>query len=95
LLASDPGRLGHPSRSDDVLSMLLEDVRTQRSDLRAVAICTDVQTAGSDVIRIELEHREGTAIAVQVPYKKKHLGHGLEYGPLQAGPATKRVWSND
>ena len=95
LLASDPGHSDHPSRSDEVLSMLLEGVRKQRNELRAVAICTDVQTADSDAIRIELEHREGTAIAVLVPYKRKHFGHGFEYSVLQAGSASKRVWSND
>jgi hypothetical protein len=91
-LLADAGHGDHPS-SSDVLSALLENVRNQRDNLRAVAICSDVQTAESDAVKIELEHREGAAIAVVVPYKKKHFGQSYEYSALEAGSAGKRIWS--
>jgi hypothetical protein len=43
-------------------------------------------------VRVELEHREGQAIAVLLPYKKKRFGRGVEYLPLATGGAIQQVW---
>jgi hypothetical protein len=32
-------------------------------------------------------------MAVLLPYGKKRFGRGIEYSALQAGVATKRVWT--
>jgi hypothetical protein len=40
-----------------------------------------------------VEHREGPAIAVFLPYKKKRFGRGIEYGSLSAGAGQGQVWS--
>ena len=47
----------------------------------------------SDAVRVELEHRDGHAISVLLPYKRKRLRRGLDFGDLSAGPGERRVWS--
>jgi hypothetical protein len=65
LLTGDLGQ-EYPA-SADVLSLLVERLRQERADLRAVAICSDVRISDSDAIRVELEHRDGHAMAVLMP----------------------------
>jgi hypothetical protein len=73
LTAPEPGRDDHPA-SADIRSSLFDALRQDRADLRAVAICSDVRLPDSDAVRVELEHRDGQAMAVLLPYKKKRLG---------------------
>ena len=91
LLAGDLGQ-EHPA-SADVLSLLVERLRQERAGLKAVAICSDVRLSESDAIRVELEHRDGHAIAVLMPYKPKRFGRGVEYDDLRGGAADKQVWA--
>jgi hypothetical protein len=93
MAAGDPGEGEHP-RSDDVLATLLEGFRGRREALRAVAFVADVRVDGGDAIRVELEHRDGHALAVLLPYKKKQFGKGIEYGTLEAGTAARQVWAD-
>jgi hypothetical protein len=39
-----------------------------------------------------LEHREGIAIAVVLPYNKKRFGRGVDYGSLAAASGTRQLW---
>lgn len=91
LLAGDLGQ-EHPGTAD-VLSLLVERLRQERPGLRAVAICSDVRLSDSDGIRVELEHRDGHAMAVLMPYKKKRFASGVEYDDLRGGAANKQVWA--
>jgi hypothetical protein len=93
MAAADPGQGEHP-RSSDVLATLIESFRSTRQELRAVALVADVRVDGSDAVRVELEHRDGHAMALLLPYKQKRFGRGVEYGVLQAGAAGRRVWTD-
>jgi hypothetical protein len=79
--------------SASIISMLLADAENKRDDLRAVGICSDARATDSDAIRLDLEHSEGTAIAVLLPYVKKRFGRGIEYSALQASVATNQIWT--
>ncbi|MDR2988199.1 MAG: hypothetical protein LBV34_25525 [Nocardiopsaceae bacterium] len=92
MLAADSGRGDHPA-SRVVLASLLDGVRQYRDNYRAVALCSDVRLTDSDAVRVELEHMEGLAMAVLLPYKKKRLGRGVEYGEFRGGTADNRVWT--
>jgi hypothetical protein len=92
MVAGDPGEGEHPA-SAAVLATMVEGLRGERADLRAVALVADVRLSEGDAVRVELEHREGHAIAVLLPYKKKRFGRGVEYGGLTAGPGAPQVWS--
>ena len=90
LLAGEPGQ-EHPA-SADMLALLAGGLR-QRADLRAAAICSGVRLPDGDAVRVELEHRDGHAMAVLMPYKTKRFGRGAAYDDLRAAPADRRVWS--
>ncbi len=92
LLAAASGRDDRPAGTA-VLASVLDGIRQARAEYRAVAICSDVRLADSDAVRVELEHQEGQAMAVLLPYKKKRLGRGVEYGELRGGTADKQVWA--
>jgi hypothetical protein len=93
MVAADPGQGEYP-QSTDVLSMLYSGLESQRETLRAVAVVADVRigTPPSDAIRVDIEHREGVALAVFLPYAKKRLGRGVTYGDIRAAAGERRIW---
>jgi hypothetical protein len=92
MFAADPGQEEHPA-SGDVRALLLDGMRQARGKFRAIAACFDVRLPDSDAIRAELEHRDGQAMAVLLPYKKKRLGRGFDYQDLRAAVTDKTVWA--
>jgi len=81
-----------PPLSAEVIAVLVARFTHDRDSLRAIAVVADVRTAGSDAVRVELEHREGHAIVILLPYRKKRLGRGIEYAPLTASPGSAQIW---
>lgn len=92
LVAGDPGEGEQPS-SVEVLQVLLEGLRAERDELRAAALVSDVRLAESDAIRVQVEHMEGQAITVLLPYRKKRLRRGVEFGESTAGQGDILVWA--
>ena len=91
MVAGEPGTGERPG-STDVLSILVSGLRAQRERLRAFVIVSDVGLDGVDAIRAELEHREGHAMAIFLPYKRKRFGRGVDYDNLRASAAQPQVW---
>jgi len=92
MVAGNPGRGERPA-SEYVLRTIVEGLRRQRDDLRAVALVADVRVSDFDAVRVELEHSEGPSVAVFLPYTKKRLRGGVAFGNLTATIATPTVWS--
>ena len=88
-VAADPG-LGEQPGSLPVLDLLIDGARRDADGLRAVAIATDVLADGTDAVCVDLEHLEGRAIRVLMPYGD--TGGGVTYGSMSAGPGTTRFW---
>ena len=93
LIAADPG-LGERPASTDILDQLVGGLREKAGDIRAAALVADVRVGESDAARVELEHRDGQAICVLLPYKRRRLRRGVDYGELGAAPAQPRIWSS-
>jgi hypothetical protein len=93
MVAAEPGQGEHPE-STDVLAMLYAGLASEREALRAAAAVSDVKIGSppSDAIRVEIEHREGAALAVFLPYAKKPLGRGVSYGDIRAASGERRIW---
>ena len=91
MIAADTDQ-GDTPRSSDVLATLVRGVRGEREALRAVALVSDVRAGETDAVRVELEHREGAAMAVLLPYKKKRLRKAVEYAGLAASAASPTIW---
>jgi hypothetical protein len=91
LLAADSDQDDRPA-SNAILASLVDGIRQAQADYRAAACCSDVRLSDSNAVRVELEHQEGAAIAVLLPYKKKRIGRGVEFGHLRGAAADKQVW---
>jgi hypothetical protein len=91
LIVGDP-REGEQPTSIDVLQVLAQGLREERDTLRAAAVVSDVRLADSDAVRVECDHQEGQAFAVFLPYEKKRLRRGIEYGDLMAGSGDHQIW---
>ncbi|MCW2679940.1 MAG: hypothetical protein JWM62_1341 [Frankiales bacterium] len=81
----------HPT-ADEVAGLLLTALRAARADIRAAALCSDVQIRGADgeerdAIRVELEAPADEPVAVVVPY----AGTVLEQPFGMTG--ERRVWA--
>lgn len=80
--------------SRDLLAMLVEGAREQAASIRAVAIVADALIEGQqDAIRVDIEHRDGHAIAIALPYRKRRFGRGIDYGELVAADGERRIWT--
>jgi hypothetical protein len=91
MVAADPAQ-GEQPASVEVLATLVAGLRSERESLRAVALVSDVRLAGSDAVRVEMEHRDGHALVVVLPYKKRRLRRGVDYGDLGAASGSPQVW---
>ncbi len=94
-VAIKPGKVARP-RSRTMLETLYERLAAEASALRAVAFVADVlltsDTSPIDAIRVDVEHREGVAIAVLVPYVKKGEHERPDFGEPHAARGVRRLW---
>ena len=81
--------------STEVLDVLYEGLRTKAEENRGAAVVADVRlkAENTDAIQIEVEHREGTALKVFLPYRKRVFGGKPEAGEMRAEPGERRIWS--
>ena len=78
-------------RSQEVIGVMVKGLHQQaeRQEIRAAAICLDVRTTPpghsekTDAISVRLEHANGEAVDVFLPYSKAPSGE-YEYGELFA-----------
>jgi hypothetical protein len=70
-----------------------DDVRSRRDGFRAVAVAVDVRLPeqGRDGVRVELEHRDGVALSVVLPYSQ--AAGAVEFGDLSASAGTATIWT--
>jgi hypothetical protein len=81
--------------SAQVLAQLYEGLRSGAEENRAAAVVADVRLKqeATDAIQVELEHREGIALKVFLPYRKGRFGGGPVYGQIFAAEGERRIWS--
>jgi hypothetical protein len=93
MVAARPDAANDRPASTDVIAACRTTLAERRDQLRAAAVIADVRlTDGGDAIRVELEHTEGPALTILLPYSKKRFGRGIDYGQLQAAAGTRHVW---
>jgi hypothetical protein len=81
----------HPD-SNDILALLRDGVTADKDALRAAAYVADVRVEGGDAIRVELEHSEGVAITVLVPYSKSRLRRIVKPGAMRVQLGKLHAW---
>ncbi|HEY8700153.1 MAG TPA: hypothetical protein VIM08_04180 [Arthrobacter sp.] len=80
--------------STSVIDSITRDLASHRDNYRAVAVVADVRVreAGTDAIRVTLEHREGPVMSVVLPYTRRKFRGGYVFGELQGATAGPSVW---
>lgn len=83
----------HPA-SADVITACRTTLAERRDQLRAAAVVADVRmpNGGGDAIQVELEHTEGPALHVMLPYSKKRFNNSIVYAELRAAASTRHIW---
>ena len=83
----------HPLASD-VIAACSETLTERRGAIRAGAVVVDVRTnEGVDAIRVDLEHAEGLALTVLLPYARKRLHRAVEFGEIRAQAGQRQIWT--
>jgi hypothetical protein len=91
MLAGDPGSGERPT-SEAVLRALYDGARASCSTRRAFAFVAYVRADGADAVRVELEHQEGAAIVVLVPYSHSRLKKKVAFGQISGGMGSPNIW---
>ena len=82
----------------EVFELCWTTLRGQADRARAAAVVTNVGGPDGDAIAVALEHREGPAIEVFLPYVAQGRTNGKKppqrhrFGELQAAPGQSRIW---
>ncbi len=83
-----------PAGSEDALTTLSEVLAAQRFELKvgAVVAAVHLQSIESDAVRVDLEHRDGAALTLVLPYARKKLRKKIAWGDMQSMVVDPRIW---
>lgn len=84
---------GDSPQSEAILTGLYEVARARADDQRAVAFVADVLARGTYAVRVELEHQEGVALVVLLPYKRTIFKKTVTLKQMSVSGAQPKVWS--
>jgi hypothetical protein len=62
--------------------------------LRTIAVAADVRALGVDSLRVTLEHRDGKALDVFLPYTRSRWRGKVTYGEVRVVSAYPGVWDH-
>lgn len=85
----------HPEPSE-MYEGCFSALAARRNVIRAAAVAVDVliDDGAGDAISVDLEHAEGQAITVLLPYSKARFGKRIKYGAMSAQPGEHRIWES-
>jgi hypothetical protein len=90
----DVSSLGkHPDEAE-IGKAAAAQLRHLAPSARGTALVSNTRLAKgrTDAIEIKLEHSEGAALLVLLPYKRPTFGGRTDYGELKAFPGSREVW---
>jgi len=84
-----------PPDPQEVIDGILGLFRDRRDSIRALAVGADVEVPAEamDAIEVRLEHRDGTAITVIVPYQIDSLDDTYLFDEPQVTAGDRRIWT--
>jgi len=93
-VAIDKTQLGKHPETAEITAALVSQLRmlARQSRCTALTVNTRLNKEKTDAVEIRLEHREGAALVVLLPYKRAKFGSHVEYSPLKAFAGTHEVW---
>lgn len=68
----------------------------QKSELRAAAVAADVRLPeeGSDAIQLTMEHAEGIALQILIPYRVRRFPPMVVFEEMSVSEVDPRIWVN-
>ena len=97
LLAADVdlSSLGKHPESDRIADATTNQLRSIATTIRCAALTVNTRLSEmkTDAIEVRIEHREGAALLVFLPYKRPRFGGGIDFGDLRAYPAASNIWT--
>jgi hypothetical protein len=94
LVASRPEHGGEQPAGLDVIGACISALTDKRDQIQAAAVVADVRTADGDAIKVDLEHVDGQALSVLLPYRKANAGQPVEYGQIRAQAGHPQIWTD-
>ncbi|GAA2002231.1 MULTISPECIES: hypothetical protein [Nocardioides] len=84
--------LGSHPQAGEVLDVLVAGLHASRDTLRATALVYPVSVEGSAAVRVELEHRDGPALEVLVPYTVNRRRTKVTLGASSVAEGPRQIW---
>ena len=93
-VAHDPSHLGRKATATAVADDAVLQLTKVKDQARGVALVTSTHLAKerTDAIEVWIEHREGVALTILLPYQRPTLGGVITFGQLRAFTGVRRVW---
>jgi hypothetical protein len=89
-----PESLGDSPTTEEVLESLYAEAPAYAASLRAFAFVADVTDAeGRPGVRLEVEHKDGVALVLLVPYDRSAAGEPVRYGEMQGAVRPMQIWT--
>lgn len=83
----------HPT-ANDVMDGIGAEFAAQKKSLRATAIVAMASVGGGEeAVRVELEHVDGIALMVALPYTRDPKTNAVTYGAMLAREGERHVWA--
>lgn len=74
------------------LGFLWTSLKVNKDTYRTTAVTADMTVDGADAVGVQIEHRDGPAIKVFLPYQKSRFRGKYTYGELFAAPDERHIW---
>lgn len=97
LLAADLDltSLGKHPGSDEIAAATTAQLRAIAPIVRCIALTVNTRLSErkTDAVEVRLEHREGAAMLILLPYRRPRFGGDVDFGDLMMFPAAPDIWS--
>ena len=90
----DRSELGRHPESEELAQAATQQLVGLAPSVRGTALTLNARLAKerTDAIEVRLEHRDGTALLVLLPYKRPKFGGRIEYGEVRTFRGAHDVW---
>jgi hypothetical protein len=94
VFVSGPESLGDSPTTEEVLEALYAEAPAYAASQRAFAFVADVTDAdGRPGVRLEIEHKDGVALVLLVPYTRAAAGEPITYGEMEGAVRRMQIWT--
>ena len=91
----DTSELGKHPDSATLMAATMAQLKHLAKSARCTALAANTRLSRekTDAVEVRLEHREGAALLVLLPYRRPKFGGTVEYGELRVFTGERKVWA--